>query len=61
MRMHIQFNTVSLQNRFCFLCTGCARKLWWFTIIVTLNAIFQIEFFTLHYWKEEFKTVILSG
>jgi len=28
---------------------------------VTLYAIFLIEFFTLHHWKEELKTVFLSG
>jgi len=41
-------NTVSLQDRFCFKYTGCARKVWWFTIFVTLYEFFKIEFFTLH-------------
>jgi len=27
----------------------------------TLYAIFQIEFFALHHWKEELKTLNLSG
>jgi len=29
--------------------------------LTTLYAIFKIEFFTLHHWKEELKTVLSSG
>jgi len=60
--MHVRnFNTVSLQDRFCLQYRECARKICWFTIFVTLYAIFKIWFFTLPHWKEEIKMVLLSG